>query len=53
MTDLTLAQVIGQVCQAEEITKQVSLQANQPEAQLANGNVVQQREGQQKKEGWQ
>ena len=40
MANLTVVQVIKQVHQAEEITKQVSLQNNQPEAQLANVNVV-------------
>lgn len=47
--NLTLAQVIEQVRQAEELTKQVSLQTNHPEAQLANVNAVRRRDGPQKK----
>lgn len=43
MADLTLTQDIEQVHQAEEITKKVSLQANQTESQLANVNVVRRR----------
>ncbi|KAL6482004.1 hypothetical protein MHYP_G00100840 [Metynnis hypsauchen] len=38
--DLTLAEVIDQARQAEEITKQISLQSNPPEAQYANVNVL-------------
>uniref|UniRef100_A0A3B4U8Y0 ribonuclease H n=1 Tax=Seriola dumerili TaxID=41447 RepID=A0A3B4U8Y0_SERDU len=53
MANLTLAQVIEQVRQAEEITKQVSLQSNQPEARPANVDFVRRRDSRQKKKRWQ
>lgn len=45
MADLTLAQVVEQVRQAEEIARQVSLQSNQLKAQLASVNAVQRHVG--------
>lgn len=53
MVDLTLAQVIEQVRQAEEITKQVSLQASLPETRPADVDFVRCRNNCQKKQSWQ
>uniref|UniRef100_A0A3P9JCS6 ribonuclease H n=1 Tax=Oryzias latipes TaxID=8090 RepID=A0A3P9JCS6_ORYLA len=44
--DLTLTYVIERVRQAEEITRQVNLQANRPESQLAKVTAVRKSEGQ-------
>ena len=53
--DLTLAKVIAETRQAEEITKQVNLQASGPDTDtpLANVDAVDRREDRRQRTGWQ